>query len=109
MRNVTAKNYEGVVLTLVDEKSLKPVQVGEVREDFRGDKLTVLGGRAPHKEGSTGRVHVESAEGWAQEFFPGVVDCKWVKLETAEEAALDHLKKTGRLYPQKVGPRAKKL
>lgn len=42
--------------------------------DFRGRVDTIVGGRAPHKPGSTGRVWC--ADG--AEFFPGVFGMQWV-------------------------------
>jgi hypothetical protein len=79
-KHVLAKDYTGQVLTLVNEKTHKPLVVGQKVKDFRGEVLTVVGGQAPHHSASTGRVHVESAKGWATEYFPGVVGAKWMKL-----------------------------
>ena len=60
--------------TLVNEQG-DTVEIGDVLADFRGDKLQVTGqGRPPHKWGSTGRIELEG-----QEFFPGVVGCKWAR------------------------------
>jgi len=44
------------------------------------DTYVVLGGRPPHKPGSTGRVNVRSKlHGWEQEFYPSVVGAKWIE------------------------------
>ena len=80
MKHVLAKDYTGTTLTLVDKKTHKPLVVGQKVKDFRGDNHTLLGGQAPHHSASTGRVHVESVEGWANEYYPSVVDAKWMKL-----------------------------
>ena len=77
-KHVLSKNYEGVVLTLVDEKTLKPATMGQEVETFRGESFRIVGGQAPRHSASTGRVHVETLEGWASEFFPGVVGMKWL-------------------------------
>ncbi len=42
-----------------------------------GVVYTIVGGRAPHHSGSTGRVY--TAEG--REFFPGVFDMRWVNTQ----------------------------
>jgi len=56
------------------------LRLGDIVETFRGERGTVTGGTSPHKQGSTGRVYVEMENGgWASEFFPSVIDAKWVK------------------------------
>jgi hypothetical protein len=52
----------------------EPVLKGTKAADFRGHVDTIIGGRAPHHSGSTGRVY--TADG--REYFPGVFDMKWV-------------------------------
>jgi len=52
----------------------EPVRKGTKAADFRGHVDTIVGGRAPHKPGSTGRVW--TADG--REYFPSVFDMKWV-------------------------------
>ncbi len=64
---------------LVDEKTGKPLFVGQRRFDFRGDVLVVSGGRPPHKPASTGRVYVSDDGTRHAEYYPSVVDACWIK------------------------------
>ena len=57
------------------------IEVGETRQDFRGDLDVILGGTPPHKPGSTGRVHVESG----REYYPSVFNLLWYN-EAADNA-----------------------
>ena len=57
-----------------DSDAQEGVLKGTKAADFRGHVDTIVGGRAPHHSGSTGRVY--TAEG--REFFPGVFDMRWV-------------------------------
>jgi len=52
----------------------EPVLKGTKAADFRGHVDTIIGGRAPHHSGSTGRVY--TADG--NEYYPSVFDMKWV-------------------------------
>lgn len=52
-----------------------PAQMWEMLESHRGDQYRIIGGRAPHKPASSGRVWVEGGG----EFFPTVFDLKWVE------------------------------
>ena len=54
-------------------KDGRPVAVGDVVTDFRGDKFTIVGGRPPHKSSSSGFVDV----GQGHEFYVGVFGLKW--------------------------------
>ena len=71
---IQSRDWQGNTLTLVNEVTGCAVQAGDVLEDFRGDPVTVTGGKAPHKPGSTGKVW--TADGG--EFYPSVVNCAWV-------------------------------
>lgn len=75
-KTVTSEDWSGKTRTLVHEGTGKPVTVGETVTDFRGDKATVTGGEAPHKQGSTGRVYVKQNEHEAQ-YFPSVFELEW--------------------------------
>ena len=76
---VTSMDWEEKENTLVYEKSLKPVCVGQKARSFRGDIWTVRGGDAPHKPSSTGRVYVTAVKnGFNRQFFPTVFKMKWV-------------------------------
>lgn len=49
-------------------------------EDFRGEKTTVIGGRVPHKPGSSGFIYVD--EGWyRRELYPSVCNLKWENVD----------------------------
>jgi len=54
----------------------EPVLKNTKAADFRGHVDTIVGGRAPHKPSSTGRVW--TADG--REYFPSVFDMKWVNI-----------------------------
>lgn len=58
---------------LVDQVG-KPVRVGDKAQTFRGDPVTITGGRPPKHMGSTGRIW-----GAFGEFFPSVCSMKWEK------------------------------
>jgi len=84
---ITATDWEGKENTLVYEKSLNPVCVGQKAKSFRGDIYTVLDGRAPHKPSSTGKIYVtkvlsrgeyEEYSPRVREFFPNVFKMKWI-------------------------------
>jgi hypothetical protein len=53
------------------------VAKGVTALDFRGDSDVIIGGRAPHKPSSTGRVW--TADG--REYFPSVFDMQWVNTQ----------------------------
>jgi hypothetical protein len=55
----------------------EPVLKGTKAADFRGHVDTIIGGRAPHHSGSTGRVY--TADG--REYYPSVFDMKWVNTQ----------------------------
>ena len=62
--------YDGKEVYLVEDNSIgKYIRIGHKLADGR----IIEGGRAPHKEGSTGRVYVDGAE-----FFPSVIGCKFM-------------------------------
>lgn len=69
-RFITAEN----VWILLD-KNNKPVMKDSVYITFKGNKITVTGGKPPHKIGSTGRIYSKE---YYQEYFPQVCNLKWV-------------------------------
>lgn len=75
-KQIKGIGYDGKLWLLIDDVTQISVKVGDVREDFRGEKAVMQDGTAPHKPSSTGRVQT-SAGG---EFYPGVYRCKWIKL-----------------------------
>jgi hypothetical protein len=74
-------------MQLVYEVNNEPVQIGDVTETFRGESVVVLGIVKPHKPSSTGRVYVKPTEsdGCGQEFFPSVINAKWIDREDQRE------------------------
>jgi len=75
---ITSTDWEEKDNTLVFEKNMKPVCMGQ-KVRSRGTYV-VTGGRAPHKPSSSGRVYVKEVgkSGWGREFFPNVFNMKWV-------------------------------
>lgn len=55
----------------------EPVRKNAKAADFRGHVDTIIGGRAPHHSGSTGKVW--TADG--REYYPSVFDMKWVNTQ----------------------------
>ncbi len=55
-----------------------PIAIGDKCRTFRGETVEVTGMREPHHEGSTGRVYVKDEDGHTGEYFPGVIDAKWI-------------------------------
>lgn len=53
------------------------VVVGDVVSTFRGELVTVTGGRAPDRPGSAGRVYVRSEKGHEMEYYPSVINAEW--------------------------------
>jgi hypothetical protein len=76
MKTIVSKNYEGDEMLLVNKKTGRPLSIGARVTDFRGDPMRLLGGAAPHKPESTGRIYVIS-DGVEHSFYPGVIDAEW--------------------------------
>lgn len=68
------------ILFLVDEKTGMPIKVGDVRETFRGDKVTVTGWSHNGRAQSTGRVHVrfDDDKFGDAEYYPSVIGAKLI-------------------------------
>lgn len=64
---------------------------GFVALSHRGERWVITGGRAPHKESSSGRVYATpypaSPDVHESQFFPGVFDLVWVPTESKKEQA----------------------
>ena len=80
MSNILSKDYAGVQRVLVDEKTGEPIGKFAVVNNFRGDPLEVLGGRAPHKPGSTGFVSTDKGE-----YYAGVINAKRAVVPTEDD------------------------
>lgn len=67
-------------MKLINEETGKEVKIGDMVVDFRGDgPYELVDCREPHKPSSTGRVYCKDEKGNINEWFPGVVGCKWVE------------------------------
>lgn len=76
MKPITSTGHDGRKWLLIDEVTRRSVKEGEVLKDFRGDADTIVGGAAPHKPSSTGRVYVESGAS----FYPSVFGLVWTRV-----------------------------
>jgi hypothetical protein len=86
MGKIFSKNWAGKECALVDTKTGVAVDVGEKRVTSRNETVMVTGGKAPHKEASSGRVWCDiivDEEGnelikfISTEWFPSVIGCHW--------------------------------
>lgn len=68
---ITSKDYNGALCKLLHNG--KVITPGTNVLTFRGALVTVTGGEAPQKPGSSGRVFTTYGE-----YFPGVVNAEWV-------------------------------
>jgi len=76
---IKSKNYDGEAMTLVDEKTFKPIREGDERTSSRGEVWIVTGGRAPHTINSSGKVWCRALlMDHTSEFYPSVIDAKWM-------------------------------
>lgn len=68
-------------MQLIHIKTNQPVKTGDVAHTFDGEAVVVTGWREPHHAGSTGRVYVKfmNDSGWVTEFYPSVINAKWVE------------------------------
>jgi len=70
---IKSVNWQGAECILVNEITGAPISEGDVREDFRGDPLTITGGTAPHKPGASGYITTDHGR-----FYAGVAGCMWI-------------------------------
>jgi hypothetical protein len=73
MPAITCTNYQNQVCQLVHTPTGTTVSKGTVLANFRGEEHTIMGGRSPHKPGSTGAVWLAGG----MEFYPTVFECEW--------------------------------
>jgi hypothetical protein len=60
------------------------VTVGDIVSTFRDEQVIIKYVTKPHKPSSTGRVGVQFVTdhpGNTQEYFPGVINAKWIERE----------------------------
>jgi hypothetical protein len=76
---ITSTDYLGRECTLVHESMNEPVKIDEVVKSFRGEPYRVIGGRAPHKSSSQGKVWYGDPqdEQIGGEFYPSVLGLQW--------------------------------
>lgn len=82
---IQSTDYSGAICTLVDETTGEAIYIGDKRGNING---TIKGGRAPHKPSSTGRIWLEE---WSSEYFPTVVNAKWVRADADQIAVITAL------------------
>lgn len=68
-------------MQLIHLKTNQPVKTGDIAHTFADEAVIVTGWQEPQHAGSTGRVYVKymNDEGWHREFFPSVINAKWVE------------------------------
>lgn len=103
---ITSKNYDGEAMTLVDEATFQPIMEGDVRASRDGETHRVVGGRAPHKPESSGKVWVRNplakkGDHSSFEFYPSVIKAKWthdatLKAHAAATSTTDAVAKLAR-------------
>ena len=72
---LTSIGYDGKKWLLIDSYTQRSIKRGDILVSYKGEAYVIMGGSAPHKPSSTGRVR--TAQG--REFFPSVVNCVWIK------------------------------
>lgn len=66
-------DHAGLECVLVDDTTGEPIPRNTVREG-----RSIVGGRPPQHSASTGRVWTVDADGLRGEFFPSVVNARWI-------------------------------
>jgi hypothetical protein len=79
MKRITrAQSFGRNIMNLVDTKTGNKLKAGDTVTTFRGEKMTLVSFRAPHKVSSSGRVCLKDDKGRQHEYFPGVIKAKIV-------------------------------
>lgn len=74
---IKRQDWEQRTCLLVCGRTGEPVAIGDM-VDSRFGPARVVGGSAPHKPGSTGRVYVKHQDAeYSREFFPPVFNLTW--------------------------------
>lgn len=69
-----------MTMILIHTKSGAPAHVGDKVWDHNGAAYRLRSWAPPRHAASTGRVYVTPMyEGYDREFFPGVVDCRFIE------------------------------
>lgn len=72
MKPIESTNYDGSIMRLTHSLTGQYVHAGEIVSTMRGDEAQVLGGTAPRKPGSTGRVSTDIGV-----YYPSVFGLHW--------------------------------
>lgn len=69
-------------MRLINKTTGKELQVDDIVETSKGEKVRVLYFRKPHKPASVGKVSVQYVgKTWTQELFVSVINCEWIERE----------------------------
>jgi len=77
---IQSTRYDGVLCELVDQETGEAAHRDAALTCSHGDEFFLVGGRAPHKPGSTGFVWVEPADSItaiSREYYPKVFGLEW--------------------------------
>ena len=67
-------------MKLIDKKTGRELRIGDKALTSQyGTEVTILGMSKPHKPSSTGRVFLELADGTASEYYPAVINARWIE------------------------------
>ena len=67
---INSTDHAGRACTLT--RNGQPVAAGDLLEDFRGNTSRIIGGQAPHKPASTGKIYTSAGN-----YYPSVFNCQW--------------------------------
>lgn len=82
MITITSKNYNDEVCVLVDQPTGRPLMIGQTVKTFRGEEVTIDGGKAPQKPSSEGKVFVHhSGNQFKNQYYAGVIGAEWILLD----------------------------
>lgn len=101
---IKSKGYDGKLWVLVHASSGEAVNEGTPLLGGPADDEphNLLGGTAPHKSDSSGRIEVGIEGVWCSQYFPGVYNFKWVPEAQFIAAAMGGLLDVIRSGPPEV-------
>ena len=67
---ITSTDYAGRACTLTFKG--QPVAENDLIDDFRGKSARIIGGEAPHKPASSGKIYTNHGH-----YYPSVFGCEW--------------------------------
>jgi hypothetical protein len=84
---IYSKDWRGKEMILVDSRTKLPVPVGKAfMLPNKCDRVTVIGGTAPHKSSSSGLVQVRFENRAEAEYFPSVANAEWEEMQNEDPA-----------------------